>query len=210
MHYVPGDMNRLASLCPRGRPREFCTDAALAAALRVFWSKGYEGASLSDLTDAMGITRPSLYAAFGNKEALFRKALDLYEREKLSYINQALAQPTARGVAETLLRGAVDNACSTEEPHGCLGVITSVACGEEAEPIRKEVVERGKVARKVLIERLERAKTEGDLPERVDIEGLASLLHAVVQGISLQAGSGAPRDELEGLVDAGLEMWPSK
>jgi len=203
-------MNRLASLCPRGRPREFCTDAALAAALRVFWSKGYEGASLSDLTDAMGITRPSLYAAFGNKEALFRKALDLYEREKLNYINQALAQPTARGVAETLLRGAVDNACSTEEPHGCLGVITSVACGEEAEPIRKEVVERGKVARQVLIERLERAKTEGDLPERVDIEGLASLLHAVVQGFSLQAGSGAPRDELESLVDAGLTMWPSK
>ena len=75
----------------KGRPREFCVDQALAAALRVFWSKGYEGASLTDLTDAMGITRPSLYAAFGNKEALFRKALDLYEREKLEYTRAALA-----------------------------------------------------------------------------------------------------------------------
>ena len=73
----------------------------LAQALHVFWSKGYEGASLTDLTEAMGITRPSLYAAFGNKESLFRKALDLYEHEKMAYIGKALAQPTAREVAET-------------------------------------------------------------------------------------------------------------
>src|SRR3569623_2081793 len=91
----------------RGRPREFCVDDALSAALRVFWSKGYEGASLNDLTEAMGITRPSLYAAFGNKEALFRKALDLYEREKLAYIGQALEAPTSREVVERLLHGAL-------------------------------------------------------------------------------------------------------
>src|SRR3954449_2107155 len=97
-------MNELASICPRGRPREFCVDGALAAALRVFWTKGYEGTSLTDLTEAMGVTRPSLYAAFGNKEALFRKALDLYEREKLAYVGEALKAPTSRGVAERLLR----------------------------------------------------------------------------------------------------------
>src|SRR3981189_1908276 len=91
----------------RGRPREFCVDEALAKALRVFWSKGYEGASLSDLTEAMGITRPSLYAAFGNKEALFRKALDLYEHDKLAFVGAALEAPTARGVAERLLLGAL-------------------------------------------------------------------------------------------------------
>ena len=85
-------------------------DHALAQALRVFWSKGYEGASLTDLTEAMGITRPSLYAAFGNKESLFRKTLDLYEREKMAYVGKALAQPTAREVAETMLRGA-DGQC---------------------------------------------------------------------------------------------------
>src|SRR5215216_1427212 len=100
-------MNQPAKILTRGRPREFCVDHALAQALRVFWSKGYEGTSLNDLTEAMGITRPSLYAAFGNKETLFRKALDLYEREKLDYIGKALAEPTARGVAEVMLRGAV-------------------------------------------------------------------------------------------------------
>src|SRR6201990_2545683 len=93
----------------RGPPREFDVDEALTAALRVFWSKGYEGASMTDLTEAMGITRPSLYAAFGNKEALFRKALDLYEREKMDYVGVALAKPTAREVAETMLRGALEN-----------------------------------------------------------------------------------------------------
>jgi AcrR family transcriptional regulator len=193
----------------RGRPREFCVEHALSQALRVFWSKGYEGTSLNDLTEAMGITRPSLYAAFGNKEALFRKALDLYEREKLEYIDRALAQPTARQVAEALLRGAVDNATSTDEPHGCLGVITSVACGAESQSIREEVLERGKVAKRALIGRLERAKAEGDLAPSVEIEALTNLLYAVVQGICIQAGSGATRQELDRVVDMGLMMWPS-
>src|SRR6476469_6641060 len=119
----------------KGRPREFDVDEALAAALRVFWSKGYEGASLTDLTDAMGITRPSLYAAFGNKEALFRKALDLYEREKLEYTRAALEQPSARAVAEYIMRGALAAQTGSSEPHGCLGVISSMACGAEAESI---------------------------------------------------------------------------
>src|ERR1700755_2416332 len=113
----------------RGPPREFDVDEALTAALRVFWSKGYEGASMTDLTDAMGITRPSLYAAFGNKEALFRKALDLYEREKLCYIGAALKPKTARAVAQHLLQGSLENQTSRDDPRGCLGVISSVACG---------------------------------------------------------------------------------
>ena len=203
-------METLTAPAAKGRPREFCTDAALAAALRVFWSKGYEGASLSDLTEAMGITRPSLYAAFGNKEALFRKALDLYERDKLAYVGESLAEPTARRVAEHLLRGAVANQTGTAEPHGCLGVISSVACGEEAESIRADVLERGKVARVALIERFERAVSEGDLPAGTDVDGLTSFLYAILQGMAVQAGAGATREELDRVVDTSLTMWPSK
>ena len=202
-------MNKPESIAVRGRPREFCLDAALASALRVFWSKGFEGTSLNDLTEAMGITRPSLYAAFGNKEALFRKALDLYEREKMAYVGRALSQPTARKVAETMLRGALDNVTSSDEPHGCLGVITSVSCGAEAESVRDEVLARGKVINKALIERFEQAKAEGDLPAHVDVEGLTNLLKAMLQGISVQAGAGATREELRKLVDTGLMLWPS-
>jgi AcrR family transcriptional regulator len=202
-------MNQLASICPRGRPREFCVDHALAAALRVFWTKGYEGTSLSDLTEAMGITRPSLYAAFGNKESLFRKALDLYQQEKLEYVGRALEQPTARQVAQVLLRGAVNNVTSPEEPHGCLGVITANACGEEAQSVREEVFKRGQVIRQAFIARLERAKADGDLRPEVDVEGLTSLLFAMLQGISVQAGGGATREQLNALVDTGLALWPS-
>ena len=208
-------MNKLLDLaCApacRGRPREFCVDEALAKALRVFWEKGYEGTSLNDLTEAMGITRPSLYAAFGNKESLFRKALDLYETEKLAYIGRALEQPTARGVAETMLRGSVDNVMSVncDEPHGCMGVITSVACGPESQSIREEVVKRGEAGKRALMERFERAKAEGDLPAHIDTEGLMRVLIAMLQGISVQANQGASRDELDRLVESGLALWPS-
>jgi AcrR family transcriptional regulator len=194
----------------RGRPREFCVDHALTEALRVFWQKGYEGTSLTDLTEAMGITRPSLYAAFGNKESLFRKALDLYEREKLAYIGQALEQPTARKVAEFMLRGAVDNATGGDGgPHGCLRVTAAATCGEGAESIRCEIMERTKAGKNSLIARFQRAKDEGDLPSHVDPEGLTRVLIAYLQGISVQANMGEPREELEKLVDTALTIWPS-
>src|SRR5882762_6601443 len=152
----------------RGRPREFCVDEALTAALRVFWQKGYDGASMTDLTEAMGITKPSLYAAFGNKEALFHKALDLYEREKLAYTGAALDAPTARDVAERLLRGALEIQKSPCDPKGCLGVISSVACGVEAESIKADVVARRASSEAALIRRFERAKAAGELPDGLE------------------------------------------
>lgn len=193
----------------KGRPREFNAEQALTAALRVFWSKGYEGASLSDLTAAMGITRPSLYAAFGNKEALFRKALDLYEREKLAYVSEALAAPTARQVAERMLRGSLANQTSENEPKGCLGVISSVACGAEAESIREHVIERRASSHQAIIDRFERARAEGDLPSHIDVQGLTSYLLAILQGMAVQAGSGVSAEELEPMIATCLAVWPS-
>jgi AcrR family transcriptional regulator len=201
-------MESVATTPTRGRPREFCTDQALAAALRVFWSKGYEGASMADLTEAMGITKPSLYAAFGNKEQLFRRALDLYEHEKMSYMGAALAAPTSREVAERLLRGALENQTSACEPRGCLGVISSVACGAEAQTIREEVLARGKFARQALIDRMGRAKDEGDLPRWIDVDGLVGFMMAVFQGMAVQAGAGATREDLARLVDTAVALWP--
>ena len=186
----------MESVAIRGRPREFCVENALASALRVFWSKGYEGSSLTDLTEAMGITRPSLYAAFGNKEALFRQALDLYQREKLAYIGAALTAPTARGVAQNLLQGAIETCACPNEPRGCLGVISATACGSEAQSIR--------------IARLERAIEEGDFHGPADAEAIARYLSAVLQGLAVQAGAGATRQELERVVETTLAMWPSR
>jgi AcrR family transcriptional regulator len=203
-------MENSVCLAPKGRPREFCVDQALAAALRLFWSKGYEGTSLTELTEVMGITKPSLYAAFGNKEALFHKALDLYESEKLAYMRVALEQPTARDVAAYILRGALEMQMSSGDPKGCLGVISSVACGVEAESIKADVIARRASSHAALVERFERAKAEGDLPDHVSVGGLTSYLIALLQGMAIQAGSGATRDDLERLIETSLAIWPSR
>ena len=202
-------MEQAVITAPKGRPREFCVDQALAAALHVFWAKGYDGASMADLTEAMGITKPSLYAAFGNKEALFHKALDLYEQEKLEYGRAALDQPTARKVAEYYLKGAIDVHGGARDPKGCMGLISSLACSPEAESIKADVVRRRASSQRALVARFERAKAEGDIPAHVDAEGLTSVLYALLQGITVQAGAGATRAELERLVDTSMTLWPS-
>jgi AcrR family transcriptional regulator len=208
--YMLRAMTEEVNTVHRGRPREFCVDEALSAALIVFWRKGYEGASLTDLTEAMGITRPSLYAAFGNKESLFRKALDLYEREKLAYIGQALEATTARGVAERLLRGALAMQTTGDGPRGCLGVISSVACGSEAESIKTEVLARRASSDAALLRRFERAKAEGDLPDHIEPANMVRYLTAVVQGLCVQGGGGTPAKALEGLVETALSLWPGR
>lgn len=194
----------------RGRPREFDPDKALASALRVFWERGYEGASMIELTEAMGITKPSLYACFGNKEALFKKALDLYEREKLSYVGAALEAPTARGVAEKLLHGALATHCGGKDPQGCLGIIGMAACTTEAASIREHVIARRASSEAAMIARFERAKADGDLPEGVNAEALAQCLTTVLQGISLKAQGGAGLEKLQAVVETFLAMWPGR
>ena len=134
---------------PKGRPRAFDTEKALDLALRVFWRKGYEGTSLLDLTEAMGINRPSLYAAFGNKEALFRKALDRYIAGPAAHTREALEESTARAVAERLLRGTADVLSDPRNPPGCLAVQgrTLVWRGGRVDPAGAHRTPRGRRVR---------------------------------------------------------------
>lgn len=199
----------MEKVATRGRPREFDTEVALAAALRVFWTKGYEGASLTDLTDAMEITRPSLYAAFGNKEALFKQALDLYEHEKLAYVGAALQAETARGVAHNLLYGAIETV-TQGECKGCMGVIASVAC-QSAEPtIRDDINRRHASSQEALVARMQQAIDDGDFTAPAEAEAITRYLKAVMQGMSIQAQSGASKQELEQVAEATLATWPSR
>lgn len=192
-----------------GRPREFCVDEALSAALKVFWRKGYDGASLTDLTDAMGVTRPSLYAAFGNKEALFRKALDLYEREKLAFVDEALSAPTAFEVVQRLLFGGVDVHTADPETLGCLRVNSVLSCqGQASESVRQEILGRRMGIEVKLRERFDRAKREGDLVADCDTAALTLYVLTLSQGVALQAGSGASREQLRSVIDMALQSWP--
>lgn len=197
-------------LCPArmGRPREFDMESALDAVMRMFWTKGYEGTTLTDLTDATGVSRPSLYSAFGNKEALFKKALDRYAREKLAFIDRAIDEPTAHAVARALLGGMLAMLTNKADPNGCMGVINSVACGDEAEPIRADILARVTAIKQALVERFECARGAGDLPPEADPAAITAFLLAILQGMALQAGAGASRHELESLVESGLALWP--
>ncbi len=207
--YIDG-MESEASRQAPGRPRGFCADAALCAALDVFRRKGYEGASLRDLTAAMGINRPSLYAAFGNKEALFHRALDLYERENFGFMEAALAMPTARGVAERIFAGALDVYGGGGQPRGCLYAMHTVACGSSAGTAVREIAARRASLKAVLAERFRRAAAEGDLAEGIAPMELAAFLISVLQGMALEAGSGASRADLDGVAAFTLLVWPSR
>src|SRR5262249_50662394 len=127
---------------PRGRPREFDIEKALDQALLLFWRHGYEGTSLAALTAAMQINTPSLYAAFGSKEKLFRKALERYLQSPASYLPKALQEPTARQALEKLFRGAIGMVMNPRHPDGCLLVHGALATGPEAASIRKELNKR--------------------------------------------------------------------
>ena len=193
----------------KGRPREFDADEALDRALEIFWRKGYEGASLAELTEAMGINRPSLYAAFGNKEALFRRAFDRYADGPAAYTRDALKARTALEVAERLLRGAADALTDPSHPPGCLGVMGALTCGEAAESSREELCARRASFEKELTQRLERAKAEGDLPGDADPADLARLVMTITQGMSVQAASGARREDLRKVAEMALKAWPA-
>ena len=142
MIYLLIGMKSETAAAPRGRPRAFDPDAALDRAMHVFWAKGYEGASLSDLTRAMRINRPSLYAAFGNKEELFRKVLDRYMNGPLAYFGEALGAAKARDVVERIFLGAANMARDPRMPAGCLVVQGALACGDAARSVRKEIAAR--------------------------------------------------------------------
>ncbi len=201
-------MKKKKSGAPMGRPRAFDVDKALERALRMFWRKGFEGTSLSDLTKAMGINRPSLYAAFGNKEALFRKALDRYDDGPASYLREALDEPSARDVVERLLRGAAGLLTDPRNPRGCLMVQGALSCGKAGDPIRKELASRRVAGEAAIRRRLERAKSDGDLPADADPADLARYVATVIHGMAVQAASGASRDDLQRVIRTVLRAWP--
>jgi AcrR family transcriptional regulator len=193
---------------PIGRPRGFDADAALERAMIVFWEQGYEGASLADLTSAMGITKTSMYAAFGNKEDLFRKALARYEEGPAAYVARALRQPTAREVAVAFLAGSVGASTRPGCPSGCLGVQGSLAAGEAGRTARDTLAAWRDQGRRHLNDRFRRAVDEGDLPPDADPGLLARYVMTVANGIAVQAAGGAGREELEQVAEVALRNWP--
>ncbi|MFH8462631.1 TetR/AcrR family transcriptional regulator [Streptomyces sp. NPDC017991] len=187
---------------------ESCADLGGGRAMLVFWRHGYEGASTANLTNAMGISTTSMYAAFGNKEKLFRKALERYTEGPSAYMARALEEPTALGTATAILAGTVRTTTRPANPHGCLGVQSALTVSDSAEEVRDLLVAWRNDGHSCLRERFQRAVDEGDLPADTDPGLLARYLTTFGYGIAVQAASGVGRDELQKTADAALRNWP--
>ena len=192
-----------------GRPRKFDIDEALDRAVLVFWQLGYERTTLTDLCEAMNINRPSLYAAFGTKEQLFHRALDRYANGPHAYEAEMLTLPTAREVAEGLLRGAVERQTGVDTPHGCLAVLGATTHPDTESPVARALIDARAAGEDAVRERFTRAKQDGDLPAEVDPAELAAYIRTVIYGMTVKAAGGATREELECVVQLAMRGWPS-
>lgn len=201
--------NNLGSAVKTGRPRSFCTDTVLDRAMTVFWRKGYEGASLAELTDAMGINPPSLYAAFGNKEGLFRAVLERYDARRQALMDRVLTAPDPRAVARQFLEGVADFSADTEgrSPPGCLLVQGGLSCSDSDIP--QVLAEHRAEKERALRERFERDKKAGNLPKNANPATLAGYLVAVANGMCVQASAGASAKQLHEIVEMALMAWPA-
>ncbi|NEW39423.1 TetR/AcrR family transcriptional regulator [Nocardia cyriacigeorgica] len=194
----------------RGRPRAFDRDVALHRAMEVFWEHGYEGSSMTDLTAAMGINSPSLYAAFGDKETLFREAIELYGRTEGGLTARALREePTARAAIEAMLRDNAASYTAPDKPHGCMVVLAGSTYTTRTESIRAFLVDKRKETNADLCARLDRGVTDGDLPLGTDTSELAAFYTTVLYGLSIQARDGADHDELMRSIDRAMAAWPA-
>ncbi|MGW6597500.1 TetR/AcrR family transcriptional regulator [Streptomyces sp. NPDC055036] len=192
----------------RGRPRGFDRDTALERAMKVFWATGYEATSMADLTSAMGIASPSLYAAFGSKEELFREAVALYGATAGQAVARALTEePTARAAVNAVLRANAYAYTGADTPGGCMIVLAATNCSESNAPVRDHLARLRKVGIDNLAERLEQGVRDGELAPGTDTYAVASFYTAVLQGMSVQARDGASREDLEMLAERAMWAW---
>jgi AcrR family transcriptional regulator len=192
----------------RGRPRGFSRDAALRRAMEVFWERGYEGTSISDLTAAMGINSPSLYAAFGSKEELFREAIDLYDTTDGSGSERALRdQPTARAAIEAMLRDNAELYADPGKPSGCMVVLGATTWTPHNEAVRTYLANLRHKTFELIRARLERGIADGEIPPETDVEGVAAYYNTVLEGLSIQARDGASRETMHAIIDRAMATW---
>lgn len=194
----------------RGRPREFCCDEALDAATRVFWEKGYDGASLSDLTKAMGIKRTSMYWAFGNKEALYRKTMQRYTKSREKLMSGWLEEGTAREGTRRLLQGVAEMFSDPKCPGGCYAAKGLLTGSGVSAKMRKEILKVREAVELALRSRFERGVKNGELPAKSSPVDLARFYAVVIQGLGLHVPVSGTKDELLRVADMAMEKFPSK
>jgi AcrR family transcriptional regulator len=192
----------------RGRPKKFDYNLACSQALELFWTRGYEGTSISDLSEALNMNRPSIYASFGNKEALFRIALDLYLTKHFTFFEAALSKPTLEEVAETLLEEEIALLTGFGEPRGCLLIQSALTCGLEAKSIKQLLSLKRKAMEAAIAKRIELTQIQRLFLMRQSPHALAKAIMTMYEGISIQAASGSTQAELKELIPLLKKVLP--
>lgn len=203
-------MKTVASTKTLGRPRKFDKDLALDTALQVFMQKGYEATSLTDITEALGINRPSVYAAFGNKEELFAQALAKYNQGPIAYLNDVLSEKTSRDVVKELLMKSVELLTCAEQPRACLAIQSSISSELAVAGIQQNIVDGLHQIEVNIKNRFDQAIAQGDLPKDTDSWLLTKYVTTIHKGLSIQASNGTSAEELYGIVEITLQSWPGK
>jgi len=192
-----------------GRPRSFDRDTALESAMHVFWERGYETASISDLTAAMGINAPSLYGAFGDKEQLFLAAIERYIEKYGEMRARALREePTARAGIERWLTEAARELTRTNHPRGCMVEMAATNCSAGAERVWRSLRQRRAKLLDAVARRIQESIDAGDLKPTANVNGLAHFYSLVYHGMSVQARDGASREVLLDIVRMAMRAWP--
>jgi TetR/AcrR family transcriptional regulator, copper-responsive repressor len=198
-----------SSAKPRGRPRSFDREQALERAMQVFWKQGYEATSIHDLTRAMGINPPSLYAAFGDKERLFMEAVERYQRECGPAVACILDEaPSARAALERLLMESAGQKAHSGDPRGCMLITSATNCS--APSVQLALAGRREDQQAALKARIDRGAREGELPRGTDTAALADFYTTVLQGMAIRARDGATRKSLLAAAAAAMRAWPKK
>jgi AcrR family transcriptional regulator len=190
------------------RPRDFDEAEVLDRAMEVFWRFGYEGASMAELANAMGLTAPSIYAAFDSKRGLFDAVLKQYRERRTAHREHVLVGATAREVAERMLFGAIDWLVDPKEPRGCLLIQSGLSAGINNRDVPRAISNQRSATRELLAKRLMQAKAEGDLPASADPDALASYLQMVFNGLAVQAADGVSKVDLRAAAERALIGWP--
>jgi len=203
-------MNNVDTKPPRkiGRPLSFDRDAALHQAMLLFWRHGYEGTSLSDLTAAMGVTSPSIYAAFGDKRRLFLEAVDRYLSGPVTAKSIIAGATTAREAARGLLQASAAGFTLPDTPAGCLLASATVSCSAASMDVQQALAARRQGIEADLRARIVQAMETSELPAGTDADALAGHVMAVIQGLSTLARDGAPREKLIRIAETAMGAWP--
>lgn len=202
------DLEQTVTKRKRGRPKCFDEQQALQQAMLLFWEYGYEATSMSDLTQALNLSAPSLYSSFGDKSQLFQRCLEYYLQHEACPIEPIFqSAKTAKIAIELYLYENIKRLVQDHKPTGCMLVVAAMNCSEENQPLQQDLLSKRQQVKQRLYQRLAQGVQEGDLSTQVNVQEMTDFYSTVIQGLTLQARDGVEKEQLNQVVKHAMQAW---